>query len=116
MTNDELKHKLTKIAFCDDGYKRVCLVNELEEELIKDLEVLEDIKEELGIDLVTLFKALTDGICVIEENDKYIVYDEIETLSIHDRFFTTYDEYRYIFFKDYGKTWALTVEELQDDE
>lgn len=45
MTSDELKNKLTKIALCDDGYKRVCLVNELEEELIKDLEIAEKLKE-----------------------------------------------------------------------
>lgn len=50
MTNDKLKNKLTKIALCDDGYRRVCLVNELEDELIKDLEVLEIMKKYISND------------------------------------------------------------------
>ena len=44
-------------------------------DLYDKLGQLEDIEDDLGIDLVTLFKALTQGIYWIEKEDKQ---DEIE--------------------------------------
>lgn len=72
---------------------------------------LEDIEEELGIDLVTLFKALKNGIVLakslievdVDLND--IRFGELSySLNSEDTY--------YIYLKDYGKTWALTKEEL----
>ena len=89
---------------------------------IDKLGQLEDIKEELGIDLVTLFKALKDGIWFKDE-DGDIVNEEITyadkqcltwvgyTLSA---FGTGYPDIKeHFYYKDYGKTWALTREELE---
>ena len=85
------------------------------------LSQLEDIEEELGIDLITLFKALRNGCCAKETFDymgkqqtqiiltkfTYFYYaDDIGAYFIHIR-----DKNYYL--KDYGKTWALTKEELE---
>lgn len=83
------------------------------------LKQLEDIEEELGISLVTLFKALTDTTAIknkdgtidvmwacprfqisIDKSDSWILYGPVE-------------EQKYVSIKDYGKTWALTKEELE---
>jgi len=92
------------------------------------LSKLEDIEEELDIDLLTLFKALKCGIWIknkskIEEvkvggdehlvldcnnsidkkcNYWLIIYQDITGGTIFDRWVS-----------DYGKTWALTKEELE---
>ena len=95
---------------------------------------LEDIEEELGIDLITLFKALKDGF-YIKYNDKivHIFPDKHITINfwyktinvfIPPKFFidckkgtdnlseTIDEEY---WFKDYGETWSLSREELEDE-
>ena len=95
---------------------------------------LEDIEEENGIDLITLFKALKDGF-YIKYNDKivHIFPDKHITINfwyktinvfIPPKFFidckkgtdylseTIDEEY---WFKDYGKTFALTREELENE-
>ena len=71
---------------------------------------LEDIEDELGIDLITLFKALEKGIyiksdaspcpycCLLRDDLVLVMYDDIY-------------QHEYLP-KDYGKTWALTKEEL----
>ena len=92
---------------------------------------LEDVEEELGIYLITLYKALNKGF-YIKYNDKiiHIFPDKNITVNfwyntinvfIPPKFFidckkgTDYlseeidEEY---WFKDYGKTWSLTKEEL----
>lgn len=77
---------------------------------------LEDIEEELGIDLITLFKALKNGIYVVEENDNYIVEDNIRSIeNWKDGWgITTNMEKLELLFSEYGKTWALTREELEE--
>lgn len=87
-----------------------------EKGLLDKLGELEDIEQELGVDLVTLFKALKDDVYV---KSPYDVSPESSALDI--RFFKTFGWFftyrgcgypRYLI-KDYGKTWALTKEELQ---
>lgn len=101
---------------------------------VNKLGQLEDIEDELKIDLITLFKALKDGF-YIKYNDKivHIFPDKHITINfwyktinvfIPPKFFidckkgannlseTIDEEY---WFKDYGKTWALTKEELEND-
>ena len=73
----------------------------------------EDIEEELGIEFVTLFKALKNGIYVNEDycdygtTDNFLTPDNLDC-DLNLKAFNTH-----LFFKDYGKTWALTKEELQ---
>ena len=91
------------------------------EEALDKLGKLEDIEEELGIDLITLFKALKNGFWSIDKN-KHIYkmkrtkgnggammfYVSIDCIIKED----AYDE-EYFLLKDYGKTWALTRKELE---
>ena len=78
---------------------------------------LEDIEEELGIDLITLFRALTKGIYI--KDDKLI--DHLTglqlDLSLITNEYSFYCDYyiQYYRLKDYGKTWALNKEELEND-
>ena len=80
---------------------------------VNKLGQLEDIEEELGIDLITLFKALKDGVYTYLKNFKtgsvelYHAYIEIHSFQE----FKVFDNY-FIRYKDYGKTWALTEKEL----
>ena len=80
---------------------------------IKKLGRLEDIEEELGIELITLFKALKNGIYVKTKNGiskhytiHLMVWQHTNTYCLY------YRPYSHIWFKDYGETWALTKEEL----
>lgn len=75
---------------------------------------LEDIEEELGVDLITLFKCIEYGFYT-----KYNYYPsycntfdlETKLIKVNDC-----DEHFTLNFKDYGKTWALTREELENDK
>lgn len=88
---------------------------------------LEDIEEELNIELITLFEALKNGAWFIDYRDSHIFYAKATIPSFFNS--STYDSpQENIEFKgfkildqlygighelkDYGKTWALTKEEL----
>lgn len=114
-----------------EDLEQVC---DKEQIVLTKLGQLEDIEEELGIDLTTLFKALNKGFYIKYNNkivhippDKNITVNfwyNIINVSIPPKFFidckkgTDYiseeidEEY---WFKDYGKTWALTKEELENE-
>ena len=114
--------------------------DEADEKLLQ----LEDIEDELGIDLLTLFKAMKNGfwgkgefygttcpnrkdIHFSKPEDIFLAvtwYDEIENEDDYQFSFT--DEHALCLFemnyenivyevrvKDYGRTWALTREELE---
>ena len=69
---------------------------------------LEDIEDELGIELVTLIKALANGMYTSDSN--LLTYP---CLSVKGKLLITVPSFRTFELKDYGKTWALTKEELQ---
>ena len=82
---------------------------------IDKLGKLEDIEEELGIDLITLFKALK-GILVKSTNgdvyyvgNPYLCFSENEKRELEFQFRVVDTWYK---IKDHGKYWALTKEEL----
>ena len=83
-------------------------------DLVHKLGVLEDLEEELGIDLIILFKALKQKYVFHEENLK------IELLGLHiksdELYLYGFVEYTmhavYLRLKDYGKTWTITKEKL----
>lgn len=94
---------------------------------INKLGQLEDIENELGIDLITFYKALTNGFYIDKKQvEKEPAWEDMEEKITHincpkyfrfnlwyktievDRF----GNYLEIWLKDYGKTWALTKEEL----
>ena len=85
------------------------------------LKSLEDIEEELGIDLSVLFSALKNGVYYFD-NQGQLIHDWVSLISNnidvgpHDKlsysFITFYDR-QTLSIEDYGKTWALTREELE---
>lgn len=81
---------------------------------IDKLGQLEDFEEEFGIDLIILLKALTQGIYWIGKEGKQ---SDIEIgdghLKIHFNNGYMRDGWAVVYFEDYGKTWALTAEELK---
>lgn len=78
---------------------------------VDDYIAYKEIEKELGIDLITLFKALKDGIWHITSNRKVIGYLNVKwNWCIGRDYFKT--KYGNFYFKDYGKTWALTEKEL----
>lgn len=90
---------------------------------IQKLGELEDIEEELGIDLVTFHKALKNGVYykVTDKNsvnfgkiffDKYVLWGWNKNPD--GTYFAVMQSQLQLFnLKDYGKTWALTKEELE---
>jgi len=83
---------------------------------VQKLGQLEDIEEELGIDLITLVKA-SKGIVVYNESKTAIEIDVIPTIDLLNKRFIVWSgdimkPYKTLYFKDYGKTWALSKEEL----
>ena len=87
----------------------------------KKLSQLEDIEEELGIDLITLFKALTEPIYLYHNNK--IIKEEQAPILLNfgeedkkeygfELYFEDDLDVEQVYLKDYGKTWALTKEEL----
>lgn len=73
---------------------------------------LEDIEEEIGIDLIVLFEALKNGIYIKElKND--CPYWDFELRNVSGLGLVIFWGFcGNLFLKDYGKTWALTKEEL----
>ena len=97
---------------CSYDIKKGCLCS-----AFKKLGQLEDIEEELGIDLITFFKYLfTDKFYVrrYRNNIEERIFWSINTDSVE----VVEEKYPYgdctekLMFKDYGKTWTLTKEEL----
>ena len=75
---------------------------------------LENIEDKLGIDLITLFKALKDGIYFKVEDNIYFT-NELD-LDFKEKVlfeFNEYNDYEIYELNDYGKTWALTRKELE---
>ena len=90
--------------------KELHIVDDMNKALNK-LCKLEDIEEELGIDLITLFEALKYGIYKKGRNNfkGLILYSKMPMFSFYHK---TIDAE---LIEDYGKTWALTREELENE-
>ena len=86
------------------------------------LQQLENIEEKLGIDLITLFKAINSKSIFTKYDGK--ISEHIED-NYNERDWYMQDEIVYFYwedgshlcfeFKDYGKTFALTKEELENE-
>ena len=101
--------------------RTVCFLRKIIE---KDLDLLEEyrkIEEELGIDLITLFEALKKGIFVAYDSDFgmtnkpkiKITKDKATGICYRNKKWYIQEDETLI--KDYGKTWALTRKELEND-
>lgn len=87
---------------------------------IHKLGQLEDIEQEIGVSLITLFKASKNGIFVREQNtnEKEVDFEEV-TLDLDNKLLLFRHPRKEIGkgrnISQYGKTWALTREELEND-
>ena len=84
---------------------------------VNKLGELEDLEEELGVDLITLFKALKDGIIYFDWYGE-IKSDFIVTLekdNSRNFYISTYNDLNF-YLKDYKKTWWLEKPEENEDE
>lgn len=106
--------------------------NDLLTRVLQKLGQLEDIEEELGIDLITLFKALKEGIVEAQDlkyEQEYRTFPALIWTKPTDNFkyteyeknyegFCLYDEHygNYFYFVDYKKTWSLRKEDLEDEK
>ena len=82
---------------------------------IQKLGELEDIEEELGIDLIVLAKALKQGGVYVKSGPKVDWETPMQGFQIcgdKTNGITLWSQVR-LDPKDYGKTWALTKEELE---
>lgn len=99
-----------------DGYVMFNVSDAYANQMYHKLRDLEDIEDELGIDLVTLFKILRTGGHIYVKNCKGINYWHVESLKqrgLNKQWYITYSNNVRVKLKDYGETWALTKEELE---
>lgn len=72
---------------------------------------LEDIEDELGVSLVTLFNGLKHGIYYRDNNGVIRFVNKLRLNYMNATLLIDRHTYRYTI--DYGVTWALTKEELE---
>ena len=111
---------------------RLITTDEINESIYNRLKLLEDLEEEIGMSLLILFRILKWGqiickyrpmygpnkIILLSRKIKDLYYDDGEyILHIYedgdDGYFINFD---YVYIKDYGKTWAIKKEELEDEK
>ena len=106
-----LNEKETCVCICGQSFDYDNI-----DDLVKDFQDLQEyrkIEDELGINLITLFKALKDGIFIKGDESVIDIRDDRLYLSyIPEKWFIEHYDLGTFSFKDYGKTWALTKEEL----
>ena len=110
---------------------RLITENEIKDSIYYRLKLLEDLEEEIGMSLLTLFSILKWGQIIYKtrslyHNNKIILesrkidglyYDgSYYILKIHNNFEDDNDNYDIVYVKDYGITWAIKKEELEDDK
>jgi len=108
LTKKDVEHNYYKPTFAEIDHWGTIL------KLSRKLGQLEDIEEELGIDLITLFKALKDGF-YYKGFKGLIQYNKHPFVAINNfGNFVIIDSARDYACKwrDYGKKWSLTKEEL----
>lgn len=105
----------------NDGIKKIPVL------ATNKLGLLEDIEEQIGIDLITLFKALKDRQVIfkhiygLKKPKIYLETHKIAGLLFDGKNYglwlydNGYGDEFCAYTKDYGKTWALTKEELEND-
>lgn len=122
---------MNRLTYRTDNGEYTGMLNSIEiRTALEKLSKIEDIEEELGIDLITLFKALKDGINVYyEDEERYNFHNDLR-IEYHKTLgwglvyiygsccrndmpmMLDMDFYE---LKGYGKTWELTKEELENE-
>lgn len=119
ISNDDLEKFVHQRMFVANS--KQCEIKPLPNEKSNEkLHKILEIEEELGIDLITLFKALKNGVyCFDYENqlihdyvwliNNYITAGASKKLSCS---FETFYDRQILSFEDYGKTWSLDKKDL----
>ena len=96
------------------------IVNDFEKvvnRLVELEDFLEYIENELGVDLIALFKASKNGFHVKQEDINEGLISLVKGKDIKSIDLITHSIYfnnkNFVYFEDYGNTWALTKEELE---
>ena len=93
--------------------------------ILQEMYEYKSIEEGLGIDLITYIKLVQNGffgICEDDEHDKPYVFEFLprDFVAYSDEIVVYWEnseeEYTTYQYKDYGKTWALTKEELENEK
>ena len=100
------KNDFIEVKDKDEAYKKLCQ--------------LEDIEEEIGIELTTLFKALKYGVYYYTSQNQlthdYVwLYDNYVSASVRDKLsysLLTCFQKQILSFEDYGVTWSIYREAL----
>lgn len=111
---DDLRDRLNTYKFLAN-HEMSCVDVNAYNLMLKDLDEYHRIEEELGIDLVTLLKAIINEYIFIKQNNE--IYENNVEFSINkdeNGYYINLEtcHFNHLYFKDYGKTWALTREEL----
>lgn len=91
---------------------------------VNKLGKLEDIEENIGISLITLSKAFKEGIFILDSKYNMIrdCTDILLSIDWNNKCFyiectgDCININQFYYFKDYGKTWAFTKEELENNK
>lgn len=121
MTSKEALNALFRLLyegqeFTNSEYNFWLKLYQIVAEALEKLDQFKKIEEEFGIDLITLFKGVMNGFWYKDTNgyhqiDSYEYAIDLES----SRLIQLYEEHsRTFYFEDYGKTWALTKEELEN--
>ena len=112
---------------------RLITENEIKDSIYCRLKLLEDLEEDIGMSLLLLFRILKHGRIIHKyklfcANKKMILESSIinglfyesgqymlEVYNEEDDIDEEYNDFKYVYIKDYGKTWALTREELESE-
>ena len=130
ITNREIEWYDDFIRAIEEDY----YIDETNDVMYRKLKALEDIEEDIGMSLLTLFRILKRG-CIIHKYKPFCASKQIilESSIINGLFYESgqyglevyneeddideeYNDFKYVYIKDYGITWALTRKELENDK
>ena len=112
---------------------RLITENEIKDSIYNRLKLLEDLEEEIDMSLLTLFKILKHGRIIHKYKpfcaSKQIILESciinglfyesgqygLEVYNEEDDIDEEYNDFKYVYIKDYGVTWGITKKELGDE-
>lgn len=113
---------------------RLITTEEINDSIYNRLKLLEDLEEDIGMSLLLLFRILKHGHIIHKYKlfcaDKQIILESciinglfyesgqygLEVYNEEDVIDEEYNDFKYVYIKDYGITWAIKKEELEDDK
>ena len=112
---------------------RLITTDEINDSIYGRLKLLEDLEEDIGMSLLLLFRILKNGHIIHKykifcASKQFILESSIinglfyesgqyglEVYNEEDDIDEEYNDFKYVYIKDYGITWAITKKELGDD-